>query len=132
MYECVWRISSAQLNKCSRGQKCAQGYDVGYKSNVVLYRVGSASWIPPAIFKSSCQIDVEYFPFDQQVCEMIFGSRVYGADELRLDYFDNMSNINLNDYIPSGTWDVIDVPVSSIEHEQLFWASKLKFTFPFF
>ena len=42
-------------------------YDVSYKSNIVLYQQGGLLWIPPAIYKSSCQINVKYFPFDQQV-----------------------------------------------------------------
>jgi hypothetical protein len=42
-------------------------YDVSYVSNVVVYQEGYVLWIPPAIYKSSCQIDVEYFPFDEQV-----------------------------------------------------------------
>lgn len=29
---------------------------------------------PPAIFKSYCEIDVEWFPFDTQTCFMKFGS----------------------------------------------------------
>lgn len=51
-------------------------YDVSYVSNVVVYQEGFVLWIPPAIYKSSCQIDVEYFPFDEQVSAFLF--RLYG------------------------------------------------------
>lgn len=32
------------------------------------------NWDPPAIYKSMCQIDVEWFPFDTQSCHLKFGS----------------------------------------------------------
>ncbi len=38
---------------------------------------------------------------------MIFGSWVHNSDDLVLDYFQNMSNVVLNDYVPSGTWDLV-------------------------
>jgi len=41
-------------------------------------------WIPPAIYKSSCTIDVTYFPFDQQECKMKFGSWTFNGDQVEL------------------------------------------------
>lgn len=38
-------------------------YEVSFHSNVVVDYNGSMLWVPPAIYKSSCTINVEYFPF---------------------------------------------------------------------
>lgn len=65
-------------------------------------------WVPPAIYKSSCTIDVKYFPFDEQVCEMRFGSWTFDAHQVRIKREKPM--VNLEDYLPSGTWDIISVP----------------------
>lgn len=46
-------------------------------SNALVYKHGNLDWIPPAIYKSSCSIDVEYFPFDEQICDLKFGSWTY-------------------------------------------------------
>lgn len=35
---------------------------------------------------------------------MRFGSWIYKSDELILDYFEGMKYVDLNEYVPSGTW----------------------------
>jgi len=57
-------------------------YEVSYKPNVVVFNTGLVLWIPPAIYKSSCTIDVTYFPFDEQECKMKFGSWTFNGDQV--------------------------------------------------
>lgn len=45
-------------------------YVVTTLTKAILTYSGKVLWNPPAIFKSSCEIDVRYFPFDQQTCFM--------------------------------------------------------------
>lgn len=81
-----------------------------YKSNVLIYPTGEVLWVPPAIYQSSCTIDVTYFPFDQQTCIMKFGSWTFNGDQVSLALYNNKNFVDLSDYWKSGTWDIIEVP----------------------
>ena len=52
-------------------------YEVTIMTKAILHYNGKVVWNPPAIYKSSCEIDVEFFPFDEQKCFMKFGSWTY-------------------------------------------------------
>ncbi|KAF3686829.1 Neuronal acetylcholine receptor subunit alpha-3 Precursor [Channa argus] len=78
------------------------------KTKALLRYNGDVTWIPPAIFKSSCKIDVTYFPFDYQNCTMKFGSWTY--DKAKIDLVLIGSTINLKDFWESGEWMIIDAP----------------------
>lgn len=53
-------------------------------TKATIYHQGLVEWKPPAIYKSSCEIDVEYFPFDEQTCVLKFGSWTY--DGFKVNY----------------------------------------------
>uniref|UniRef100_A0A672N5Z4 Cholinergic receptor, nicotinic, epsilon n=1 Tax=Sinocyclocheilus grahami TaxID=75366 RepID=A0A672N5Z4_SINGR len=43
---------------------------------------GSMYWLPPAIYRSTCAIEITYFPFDWQNCTLVFRSQTYSANEI--------------------------------------------------
>ena len=47
------------------------------QSKAMVDHTGIVFWPPPAKFRSSCKIDITYFPFDDQLCKMKFGSWTY-------------------------------------------------------
>ncbi|CAL8107986.1 unnamed protein product [Calicophoron daubneyi] len=65
---------------------------------------GRIFWNPPAIFKSSCHIDIRDFPFDYQYCFLKFVSRNYNNDEVDLQFFDNRTEIDMDEYTKSAEW----------------------------
>ncbi|KAK8400692.1 hypothetical protein O3P69_002469 [Scylla paramamosain] len=46
-------------------------------TNIIVTSDGNVTWLSSAIFRSSCSINVEYFPFDEQKCVMKFASWTY-------------------------------------------------------
>ncbi|VDO68045.1 unnamed protein product, partial [Haemonchus placei] len=88
-------------------------YEVSFMCNVVINYHGDMLWVPPAIYKSSCIIDVEFFPFDEQVCTLVFGSWTYNENEIKLE-FEQAEWVDLSEYAPSSIWDLMDAPASLV------------------
>ena len=61
---------------------------------------GKVEWKPPAIYHSSCEMDVEYFPFDEQTCVMKFGSWTYDGFQV---------------YVTKKTWEFLDQSSPSLK-----------------
>lgn len=62
-------------------------FEVTLATKATLNYTGRVEWKPPAIYKSSCEIDVEYFPFDEQTCVMKFGSWTYDGFQVRVAWY---------------------------------------------
>ncbi|XP_041808670.1 acetylcholine receptor subunit epsilon [Chelmon rostratus] len=59
-------------------------FDVAYYANVLISSSGWIYWLPPAIYRSTCAIEITYFPFDYQNCTLAFRSQTYSANEVDL------------------------------------------------
>uniref|UniRef100_A0A3B1J1M5 Cholinergic receptor nicotinic alpha 2 subunit n=1 Tax=Astyanax mexicanus TaxID=7994 RepID=A0A3B1J1M5_ASTMX len=81
-------------------------FAVTHMTKAHLFYTGKVRWVPPAIYKSSCSIDVTFFPFDQQNCKMKFGSWTYDKAKIDLERLETM--VDLKDYWESGEWAIIN------------------------
>ena len=70
-------------------------FEVSFRANVLIEPNGNVMWVPCSIYKSSCTIDVEYFPFDEQRCNMSYGSWTYDGNEVKLNpYTPNFTKVD--------------------------------------
>ncbi|XP_011157845.2 LOW QUALITY PROTEIN: neuronal acetylcholine receptor subunit alpha-7 [Solenopsis invicta] len=86
-----------------------EGFDGTYPTNVVVKNNGTCMYVPPGIFKSTCKIDITWFPFDDQRCEMKFGSWTYDGFQLDLQLQDETGG-DISSFITNGEWDLLGVP----------------------
>ncbi|TKR63621.1 hypothetical protein L596_027430 [Steinernema carpocapsae] len=120
-YEMIWVPDIVLYNNAD------SNYNITISTKATLHYTGEVTWEPPAIFKSMCQIDVRWFPFDEQQCHLKFGSWTYSENLLTLELLDgdvryegetnefgvqdNISivedGIDLSDYYPSVEWDIM-------------------------
>nr|6PV7_B Chain B, Fusion protein of Neuronal acetylcholine receptor subunit beta-4 and Soluble cytochrome b562 [Homo sapiens]6PV7_C Chain C, Fusion protein of Neuronal acetylcholine receptor subunit beta-4 and Soluble cytochrome b562 [Homo sapiens]6PV7_E Chain E, Fusion protein of Neuronal acetylcholine receptor subunit beta-4 and Soluble cytochrome b562 [Homo sapiens]6PV8_B Chain B, Fusion protein of Neuronal acetylcholine receptor subunit beta-4 and Soluble cytochrome b562 [Homo sapiens]6PV8_C Chai len=83
-------------------------YEVSVYTNLIVRSNGSVLWLPPAIYKSACKIEVKYFPFDQQNCTLKFRSWTY--DHTEIDMVLMTPTASMDDFTPSGEWDIVALP----------------------
>ncbi|XP_066157964.1 neuronal acetylcholine receptor subunit alpha-7 isoform X2 [Euwallacea fornicatus] len=86
-----------------------EGFDGTFQTNVVVRHNGSCLYIPPGIFKSTCKIDITWFPFDDQHCDMKFGSWTHDGNQLDL-VLNSETGGDLSDFITNGEWYLIGMP----------------------
>lgn len=58
----------------------------------IVWDNGDVRWFPPAQFSVLCNLNLKYWPFDTQKCELIFGSWTYAGDQIDIMPFDNQTN----------------------------------------
>ncbi|CAD7077041.1 unnamed protein product [Hermetia illucens] len=107
----IWRPDIVLYNNADGN------FEVTLATKATIYSEGLVEWKPPAIYKSSCEIDVEYFPFDEQTCVLKFGSWTYDGFKVDLRHMDEKQGSNivdvgvdLSEFYMSVEWDILEVP----------------------
>ena len=85
------------------------------------------TYIPPFILKTTCNIDTTWFPFDEQNCDIKFGSWTYNGFKLDVKmvrkifcshtYFTKNFTLQLDEaggdlstYVVNDQWELLGVP----------------------
>uniref|UniRef100_F1LEK9 Neuronal acetylcholine receptor subunit alpha-10 n=1 Tax=Ascaris suum TaxID=6253 RepID=F1LEK9_ASCSU len=77
------------------------------RSRAMVFYDGTVFWPPPTQLRSTCKIDVTYFPFDSQHCALKFGSWTYHG--FQVDITNRSDNVDLSNYVVSGEFDLVRV-----------------------
>ncbi len=79
-----------------------------FKANI--YPDGRIRWEPGGVFKTMCQIDITYYPFDEQKCDLVFGAWTYYTTKMNLTT-ENLE-IGMDTYKSNGEWQIKSTSVS--------------------
>ncbi|ESO85735.1 hypothetical protein LOTGIDRAFT_96446, partial [Lottia gigantea] len=100
----VWRPDIVVANSVEKRTKI--GFD---ELPIRLNSDGYLEWEPSMLFKTSCDIDTTYYPFDVQVCKISLETMVSTISELNLTIFN--PEVNTVDYSPNGQWNLLGATI---------------------
>lgn len=78
-------------------------------ANAMVKNSGEVFWPIPTKLQSSCKVDVTYFPFDEQMCILKFGSWTY--DGFQVDVTNQTSEVDLSNYVVNGEWELLSIKI---------------------
>uniref|UniRef100_A0A8C5KB30 Cholinergic receptor, nicotinic, beta polypeptide 3 n=1 Tax=Jaculus jaculus TaxID=51337 RepID=A0A8C5KB30_JACJA len=81
-------------------------FEGSFMTKAIVKSSGTVIWAPPARYKSSCTMDVTFFPFDRQNCSMKFGSWTH--DGTMVDLVLINENVDRKDFFDNGEWEILN------------------------
>ncbi|CAH1124213.1 unnamed protein product [Ceutorhynchus assimilis] len=106
-YHRVWRPDVILYNNAD-----PQYISSVINTNVIVSSNGEVVWLSHGIYRSSCDINVEYFPFDVQSCHMKWSSWTY--DGYQIDIVKQTEEGDVSNYQANGEFDLVSF--SSVKH----------------
>ena len=78
MFSTTRRVTGSRAGRCGHSYRCRTS-TLSHVTRVPMPRVqvdyqGNVTLLTQAIYMSKCMVDVTYYPFDMQLCELKFAS----------------------------------------------------------
>ncbi|CAH0727437.1 unnamed protein product, partial [Brenthis ino] len=110
-YERVWKPDIILYNNADPNYRSAV-----INTNVIVKNTGEVTWLSHGIYVSVCDINVEQFPFDIQLCTMKWASWTY--DGFQLDLKKQFDEGDTTNYQTNGEFDLVSF--EAIRHNQYY------------
>ncbi|ESN98755.1 hypothetical protein HELRODRAFT_94890 [Helobdella robusta] len=79
------------------------------KIRILVQHDGHVHWEPGGVFTTTCDIDIRYFPFDDQSCPIQLGAWAYYSS--RMNMTNASSEVLTHDFRLNGEWDIYHTKV---------------------
>ncbi|XP_078370582.1 neuronal acetylcholine receptor subunit alpha-10-like isoform X2 [Oculina patagonica] len=110
----VWAPDIILYNSADDNDKLGGGTEK-YKTKIAINSNGSCKWMAPAIFQSTCDINTEYFPFDDQICIMKFASWAFDGSQVDIVVDESETGAKGDIYKNNTEWELFSVTAERIE-----------------
>lgn len=114
-YDHIWLPDTYLYNSVVMNREETERYiNVVITTNYWKGEVGAeVQFMYPALYRTSCQLDIRFFPYDQQNCTLVISS--WTSSKSDINYEAEFANVNLENFIPNEEWVVISFEVRRIE-----------------
>lgn len=76
---------------------------------VIVFHTGTVFYSPKMRLRTPCSLDLTKFPFDEQICTLVFGSWTYDESNINLtDFAYGKNGLDLADLRVSREWNVME------------------------
>ncbi|XP_078353787.1 neuronal acetylcholine receptor subunit alpha-5-like [Oculina patagonica] len=93
----------------NNGDDSVTGGKTKFVTKVTVDNNGNSTWSGPATFEANCQLEIGNWPFDNQTCELGFGSYTYGVNRMNIRLFKDKSGDFTKRFVTNGDWNITEV-----------------------
>ncbi|CAI2352280.1 unnamed protein product [Caenorhabditis sp. 36 PRJEB53466] len=69
----------------------------------------------PALYRTSCLLDIRFFPYDQQACKLTISS--WTSSKSDINYEPEYESVNMDNFLPNEEWVVVSFNIKRIEEK---------------
>lgn len=78
-----------------------------FQTPIIVSSDGTMQWYSPTKIQTSCKINIAFFPFDTQTCNLTFGIWSYNGFQADIQFRDGLKEADLAIFTENGEWEVV-------------------------